>query len=117
MGRLGHEGLLTLARKVHATTGDRDVQRLAQLAREFTDALAVHLDDEVVAMTHLPPAQARILRRGQQRLSSAAEALVGEAARGCPGPPLTCSGRAEELVALLVLQARDERLALHDPAA
>lgn len=113
----GHESLLTLARKVHAAAVDDDVPRLGRATQQLSEALAVHLDNEAVAMLRLSPAEARVLRRGQLRLAVATQALSADAARGCPGPAGRCAPRAEELLALLALQAEDERFAGCDPAA
>lgn len=112
-----HEALLTLARKVHAAALDDDPQRLQQAALHLIDTLVVHVSDEAHAMSRLSPPQARILGRGQQRLLTAATELVDEAVGGCTYPPEWCRNRTEELLALLALQARDERVALHDPTA
>jgi len=114
---LHHEALLTLARKIHAAALDDDPQRLEQATLYLFDALASHLRDETVAMTTLSPAQARILERGQQRLLALAAELVDEAASGCTQPPERCRRCTEEFLAFLALQARDERIALDDPAA
>ncbi|MGH9030336.1 MAG: hypothetical protein ACRDV4_12080 [Acidimicrobiales bacterium] len=115
--QVGHEGLMTLARKVHAAASDKDAVRLEQAARHLLDALRTHIEDEAVAMIHLSPPDARTLVQGQARLSAAVEALIADAARGCSGPPRRCVNRAEELLAFLVLQARDEHLAGCDRAA
>lgn len=114
---LHHEALLTVARKIQAAADDGDVQRLEQAADLFVDALATHVDDEAGAMTKLSPAEARILRRGQVRLLAFATELIREATHGCSESPRRCVNRTEEVLALLTLQAKDERLALHDPVA
>ena len=114
---LRHEALLTLARKVHAAALDNDPQRLQQAALHLIETLAVHVRDETPALLGLAPPQARILGRGQQRLLSEAKDLASEAAGGCTQPPERCRNRTEELLALLVLQARDERVAFHDVSA
>jgi len=114
---LHHEALLTVARKIQAAADDGDVQRLEQAAEFFLDALATHVDDEAGAMTKLSPAEARILRRGQVRPLAFATELIREASHGCSESPRHCVNRTEEVLALLTLQAKDERLALHDPVA
>jgi len=111
------EALLTLARKVHAAADDDDPQRLEQAALHLFDALATHVRDEDVTMGALSPALVRILGRGQERLLSLAAELAAEAAAGCTSTSELCRTRTEELLALLVLQARDEHVALYDPAA
>ena len=113
MGSLDHDGLLTLARKAHAAAGNADTTRLAEDLGTFVHALAHHLDHELPTLSRLPPAEARLVRRGQARVSAAARALLHDAEGGCTGRRRRCTARAEELLALLTLQARDERLALH----
>ena len=117
MGSLGHDGLLTLARKAHAAAGDAGTARLADDLGTFVHALAYHLDHELPTLSRLPPPEARLLRRGQARVSAAARALLRDAEEGCAGPGRRCAARAEELLALLTLQARDERLVLHGAAS
>jgi hypothetical protein len=114
---LHHEALLTVARKIPAAAEDGDVLRLEQAAELFLDALTTHVGDEAGAMIKLLPAEARILRRGQVRLLSLATELIRDAAAGCSESPRRCVNRTEEVLALLTLQARDERFALHDPVA
>jgi len=117
MPTLDHEDLLTLARKAHGAASDADVQRLAGALGTFVHALAGHLGRELPQLTRLPPAEARILRRGQARVAASARTLLTEAEAGCAGPPGRCAAWAEELLALLTLQTRDERLSLHRPSA
>lgn len=114
---LHHEALLTLVRKIQAAADDGDAQRLEQAAELFLDALTTHVGDEAGAMSKLFPAEERILRRGQVRLLALTTELIREAADGCSESPERCVNRAEEVLALLTLQARDERFALHDPVA
>lgn len=111
---LDHDALLTLARKAHAAAGDADLERLADDLGLFVLALAAHLDREMPLLTHIPPAEARLLRRGQARVSAATRSLLHEATTSCSEPPDQCAALAEDLLALLTLQARDERMALHD---
>jgi hypothetical protein len=113
MGPFDHNGLLTLARKVHAAAGDADSARLTEELGAFVHALAHHLDREVPTLTRLPPADARLIRRGQARVSAAAGALLRDAEGGCAGPGRRCAARAGELLALLAIQTLDERVALH----
>jgi uncharacterized protein YigA (DUF484 family) len=111
-----HERLLTLARKAYAAA-DTDAERLEEDMTAFVHLLAGHLGHEVPMLTRIPLAEARILRRGQARLAAAARRLLATAATDCVGSPALCAIRAEELLALLTLQARDERLALHAATA
>lgn len=114
---LGHEALLTLARKVRAAATDSDPERLEEAARRFSVALDRHLQAEVGSLMRMVPAEARMLRRGQDRICALAAELLDDASGGCPVTHRDCRSRTEELVALLSLQARDERHALHCPAA
>jgi hypothetical protein len=113
MAALDHDALLTLARKTHAAASEADRALLVDDLGTLVHALVGHLGRELPQITRLPPAEARLLRRGQARVSAAARALLTEAESGCPGPPERCAAGAEELLALLWLQARDERRAFH----
>lgn len=117
--RLGHEVLLTLAHKFHAAAVDGDLETLEQATTRFLDALTAHLSDESVQMTRLIPAEARILTRGQTRLLTLATELAADATAGCPAQPTRahCASRARDLLAALLLQAKDEQVALRQTAA
>lgn len=117
MGALDHDGLLTLARKAQAAAFEADIERMGEDLELFVHALVGHLARERPELTRLPPAEARLLRRGQARLATTARTLLGDAEVGCAGTSDRCVARAEELPALLTLQTRDERLALHRPGA
>jgi hypothetical protein len=117
MPALGHDGLFTLANKVHAAAQDADPERLEAAARRFADMLGSHLRDEAPALARLTPADARILRRGQQRLVAAAEAVLEQACERCAHAAGRCTAHTEELLALVVLQTSDERRSLHESAA
>lgn len=108
---LDHEALLTLARKLCAAASDGDVGHLKTATREFETALAGHLREEAATVTELDPARERMLYRGQERLWSATTQLVWNADHGCPHPSQYCSERAQELLALMTLQAHDEHRA------
>ena len=114
---LRHEGLLTLARKVQAAAEDGDIRRLEQAASYLLDELTIHVLDERTALVALTPNKERMLARGQARLVSDAAALAEGISACCAGQTEQCVDRAEELVARLYLQARDERFAFYDPAA
>lgn len=114
---LGHEALMTLARKVCAAAADADLEHLKVTAREFEGALVDHFQDEIVSMHGIPPADERILRRGQERLWSAVTELLWDADHGCPHPGGYCSSLAEVMLALLMLQAHDESRALRNRVA
>ena len=102
-----------LVRKSYAAAGDADTSRLAQDLGTFVHALAHHLEHQLPTLGRLRHAEARLVRRGQARLSAAARALLHDAVGGCSGRGGRCTARAEELLALLSLQVRDERLILH----
>lgn len=113
MGSLDHDRLLSLARRAHAAARDAETSRPVQELDILVHALIHHLDHERPALNRLPPAEARLLRRGQERLSAAARSLLLDAAEGCTGRRAACPTRVEELLALLTLQAHDERRMLH----
>lgn len=114
---LGHQGLLTLARKVHAAATDGDPERLNTAACEFADALGAHLRNETFTRAHVAPSEERILRRGQARLWAVAHDLVAEAEGGCPRPHRYCTSRAEDLLTLMTLQAHEEHRVFSHHAA
>lgn len=114
---LDHEALLTLARKVRAAASDADPDRMERAAKHFTDALDRHLQSEILALGRATPAEAQMLKQGQDRIYALASRLVSDASSGCYRPGRDCKSRAEELVALLSLQARDERDAWGSQAA
>lgn len=105
---LGHEPLLTLARNLQAAATDRDPARLDDAARRFSAALDRHLRAEASQLNRMAPAQARILKKGQDRISALASSLVDDARWDCAALSGDCQARAGELVALLSIQARDE---------
>lgn len=114
---LGHEALLTLARKVRAAAADTDPERLQRSARRFSFALDRHLRAEAAPLSRAVPAAARRLIEGQERISDLAAALVEFAEGSGPVPRRDSTALAEELVAFLSLQARDEHHALDRSAA
>jgi len=116
-GRLRHEALLTLARKAQAAAEDGDIHRLEQAVSYLLDELALHVLDERSAFVTLAPSEERILTRGQGHLLSDVAALAEATSTGCAGQTKQCVNRVQEVLTRLYLQARDERLALHDPAA
>ena len=116
-GRLRHEALLTLARKARAAAEDGDILRLEQAASHLLDELALHILDERSALVRLPPGEERLLARGQGHLLSDVAAFAEATSTGCAGQAEQCVDRVQELLTRLYLQARDERLAFHDPAA
>jgi hypothetical protein len=116
-GRLRHEALLTLARKVHAAALDGDIEHLERTAAYLREALVDHLKGERRFLLRVPPGTARDLARGQARLLSDVSALLNAAVTGCGDERDRCAARAEEVIARLYLQARDERVISRDPAA
>lgn len=117
MAALNHAELLTLVRKVHAAAVDRDPRRLEQAARRFAAALAEHLEEEAASLHYLSPPQARIVNRGQRRIETKVQALIEDASTHCTSGGRRCSINTEELLALVVLQARDEQRLRRDAAA
>lgn len=115
MPLLDHAGLLTLARKAHLAAEDADAQRLAYDLDLFVDALVDHLDHEAAILARLSSGKVHLMRRRQAEISATARELLAEARTSCTGSTPRCAARAEELLALLTLQARDERLAFDDP--
>ncbi|MCU4186020.1 hypothetical protein K6U06_16745 [Acidiferrimicrobium sp. IK] len=114
---LDHEALLTLARKVCAAAYDADPSRMASAAKHFSDAFGRHLLVETVALGRVTPREARILRKGQERICALASELAVSAGRHCQRPQHDCESRAQQLLALLTLQARDEHHAWGSQAA
>jgi len=116
-GRLRHEALLTLARKVHAAALDGDAERLEWAAAYLREALANHLQGERHLLLKVSPGTARDLARGQVRILSDATSLLNAAVAGCADEQDHCAARVEALIARLYLQVRDERVISHNPAA
>lgn len=107
---LNHEQLLTLARKVQAAARDRDTDRLSRANFRLFAALVDHLGGEAAALVHLPPGEARLLRRGQERV---VDAVVDVALSSqTSGRSCRCAELADALVAQLSLQTDDERIHL-----
>jgi len=116
-GLLRHEALLTLARKAQAAAEDGDIHRLEQAVSYLLDELTLHILDERSALVTLAPGEERILARGQGHLLSDVAALAEATSTGCAGQTKQCVNRVQEVLTRLYFQARDERLAFHDPAA
>ena len=106
---LGHDELLTLARKVQAAAVDGNRDRLVASTSQLYEALVEHIDAEHLEMLRLPVAESRRLSRGQQRIIDDLVQLLAEAhTAGC----FHCVASAGQLLAELYLQGDDERLAL-----
>lgn len=107
---LGHEALLTLARKTEAAARDGDRARVEAAAARLLRALVAHVGAERVDVVHLTGDESRLLTLGQQHLATLVEEL--EAAAQSPEPgECRCVTLAQQLSAELRLQADDERLA------
>lgn len=104
-----HEDLLTLARKTEAAARDRDPARLEAAALRLFEALVDHVGVERVGLLQLPPGEARLLLRGQQRVI---DLLVDLAVAAESAGPCRCDVLAQQLLARLALQAEDERQSL-----
>ncbi len=103
---LPHDALLTLARKIEAAAPDGDRVRLEHAARRLLDELVHHVTAERGALLHVPPAEHRLLARGQQRIVD----LIVDLARATTTPePCACDDVADLVYSLLTLQADDER--------
>lgn len=106
-----HETLWRAARKLADAVARKDSEETERLALALFGALHTHLSGEALAMVHLPPASARVLHRGQERLLGACAEIVRQAAtargegRGESAPGI------EWLIGLLWLQLRDEEVA------
>jgi hypothetical protein len=106
---LGHEELLTLARKTVAAAHDGDRERLESAALRLFDALMDHVDAERVELLRLPPGDGRLIARGQERVVNL---LADLAFSVTAGGACQCEALAEQLLAHLALQADDERVEL-----
>lgn len=104
---LGHEALLTLARKTEAAARDGDRARLEAAAAHLLRALVTHVGAERVDVAHLGSNESR-LALGQRHLAELVEEL--EAAARSEGE-CHCLTLAQRLSAELRVQADGERLA------
>ncbi len=111
MRYFGHATLLALARKARSAARDGDLDRLHLAAVRFLDELDHHLEEERRSLVALSPAQAQLICNGQQRVRSVASALAYVPVEQCREQPGRCSSQASELLALLSVQAQNERLA------
>ena len=106
---LGHEELLTLARKVEAAARDGDRSHLETAAGRFLDALMDHVQVERLALAKLPSEDGYLLVQRQQQLVD----LAVELTTAVQAPePCRCESLAPRLVAMLSAQANDERRSL-----
>lgn len=103
---LGHEALLTLARKLEGAASDGDRDRVEAAARRLLGALIDHIRAEKTEMAVLDPDRARELVRGQQRI---VDHLVPLAVDAQNADLSGCDGIAQRLIAELSVQADDER--------
>lgn len=103
---LDHEELLTLARKTAAAAHDRDSIRVEASSLRLFEAFVAHVEAERGVLLDLPPGDARVLLRGQQRV---VEQLVELAIEAELGGACRCETMADDLVARLRLQHEDER--------
>lgn len=103
---LPHDALLTLARKTDAAAIDGDRGRLAVAARHLLDALVDHIAAERAQLSRLPADERRAVAHAQRAVVSVLlDVLV------VPGSePCHCTQLTQELLALLSVEADDERL-------
>lgn len=106
---LGHEELLTLARKVRAAAEDGDEPRFREASERFHVELERHLHSEYHDLLALPDPERSELVAGQQELREMAEALAG-ANPACPG--VSHAWPARLMVGQLQYQRSQERRAL-----
>lgn len=104
---LSHTHLVNLAYRTAGAAHDHDPVRVGADALQLFVALTDHVLAERPAFLHIPPADARLLERGQRRLVDLLRALADSAAREMDS--CGCSRIADDLVAELELQAADER--------
>ena len=112
-----HNSLLTLARKTEAAAEDGDPERIERAALRLFEALVEHVGAEHPELVQLSPSEARLLKRGQQRIID----LLIELSISAQTPETChCDSLANQLIAQLTLQAADEHNAgippLSDPA-
>lgn len=105
---LSHEALLTLAYRLEADAADGERDRVEATARRLLDAVFDHVGAERIDLMRLPDAGAA-LARGQQRMLEALVELVQSTSATHLAP---CDELAQEFIALLTLQAEDERRSL-----
>ncbi len=105
---LGHEALLTLARKTEAAALDGDRARLEAAAAHLLRALDAHVGAERADVGEQTGPDRRVLALGQQHLGALIEEL--EAAVSAGGE-CRCVALAQRLSAELRVQADGERLA------
>lgn len=103
---MSHEDLMTLARKIAAAAHDHDPERIEGASLRLFEAFVAHVGAERSTLLDLPPGDARMLLRGQQRVI---EQLVELAISAELGGECQCEAVADDLVARLSLQSEDER--------
>jgi hypothetical protein len=104
-----HQGLIDLAREARtaATAGDED--EVEQIAIVMLTELAVHLDDERLAMIKLDAADPELAAGLQARQRRVIERLLELAdAPTTSDGACTCIGVADEIVALLDVEIASE---------
>lgn len=103
---LNHDGLLRLAYGALDAANDHDPVRVGARTLELHVALTDHVLAERPALLHLPPGDARLLERGQQRIVALLRLLADSAV--ADRDRCGCNHIAGDLVAELELQAADE---------
>ena len=111
---LSHDQLLEVAYRTVDAAHDHDPIRVGASTLQLYVALTDHVLGERPAFLRLPPGDARLLERGQQRIVDLLGLLADSAAEDTDG--CACNRIAGTLVAELELQAADERRYLHATA-
>ena len=104
---LSHNQLLDLAHQSVEAAQDHDPDRVEAEALRLFEALTDHVLAEGPALLYLPPDDASLLRRGQQRIADRLLDLAASAAQKTDR--CDCDRIAEDVVAEIALQANDER--------
>lgn len=110
---LGHEALLTLARKLDGAASDGDRDRVEFTVRRLLDALIDHIRAEQARMEGLAPEKCCELKRRQQQLVDDLLQIAREVMNQDPGRSDRLAGK---VLAELTAQAEDERSSGLTPA-
>lgn len=107
---LSHAALVTRAHKVRAAAADRDIDRLNREVGALLDAFVEHTAAERGELLTMPSFNARLVRRGQERLLDELIELSVELVEG--DGTCRCEQLGRDISLRLALQADAERRAL-----